>query len=295
MHKYLRSIGFRSYNNDMLEKLYYNKKESPDNVLKAVSSDGSRYLEFHANVSMEMGIAFRGRLSRSKGFLLEYYFPYLRGTSLSSDEQIEVVRESDREGYHGMCDDLNLGVELIFFLQNMITYNDDNYVLQGKITNRIVQLGGLASDGVVLLPIKQTVKQLQRVRDKSAKRTKLMVAARSGDEWAMEKLAQTEMELFAYATKRAETEDLYSIVNTFFMPDGIESDKYSIMGIISAVKTVINSYTQEEVYIIKLTCNKIVFDVCINSKDLLGIPAVGRRLKAKIWMQGFVGEANKLH
>ena len=30
----------------------------------------------------------------------------------------------------------------------------------------------------------------------------------------------------------------------------------------------------------------MIFDVCINSEDLMGEPAVGRRFKGVIWMQG---------
>ena len=37
-----------------------------------------------------------------------------------------------------------------------------------------------------------------------------------------------------------------------------------------------------------LSCNEIAFDVCINQKDLMGEPEVGRRFKGNIWMQGFI-------
>ena len=35
-----------------------------------------------------------------------------------------------------------------------------------------------------------------------------------------------------------------------------------------------------------LSCNELVFDVCINQKDLLGEPMPGRRFKGTIWLQG---------
>jgi hypothetical protein len=34
--------------------------------------------------------------------------------------------------------------------------------------------------------------------------------------------------------------------------------------------------------------NDLVYDVCINEKDLLGEPEIGRRFKGTIWMQGFL-------
>ena len=32
--------------------------------------------------------------------------------------------------------------------------------------------------------------------------------------------------------------------------------------------------------------NNMQFDVCINRKDLLGDPQVGRRFKGTVWLQG---------
>ena len=36
----------------------------------------------------------------------------------------------------------------------------------------------------------------------------------------------------------------------------------------------------------RVNSNDLLFDICINEKDLYGIPEVGRRFKGNIWMQG---------
>lgn len=288
MHKYLRSIGFRSFTNEKLDSLYYQAKENPDRVIKSIDSEGNTYIEYRIAAAKGVGVAFRGRHREGDKFRLEYYFPYIIGTALSTKEQLEIIKESDREGYHGMCDELNLGVELIFFLQDMIPYNKSGKIENNEIRFGGVRLSALASEGTVILPIKQTVKQAKRMRENNLKRRNLMAAARNGDEDAMEQLARDEMDMYAYAAKRAESEDILSIVKTYFMPDGIESDKYSILGSIVSVKSLTNVHTQEEIYILTIYCNRVRFDVCINQKDLLGEPQVGRRLKAKIWMQGML-------
>ena len=82
------------------------------------------------------------------------------------------------------------------------------------------------------------------------------------------------------------TEDILTIVDTFFMPHGIESDQYSIMGEILDFYTLENRSTKEKMYVLTLNSNHLVFDVCINQEDLLGEPAVGRRFKGIVWMQG---------
>ena len=80
--------------------------------------------------------------------------------------------------------------------------------------------------------------------------------------------------------------DILSIVETSFMPYGIESDQYQVIGEILDYTMQPNKETLEELVILTLNCNDMVFDVCINQKDLLGEPAVGRRFKGTIWLQG---------
>ena len=62
----------------------------------------------------------------------------------------------------------------------------------------------------------------------------------------------------------------------------------SILGQIEDVEILINSITGEKIYAMEIECNDLHFRVTINEKDLLGEPAVGRRFKGNIWMQGTV-------
>ena len=47
-------------------------------------------------------------------------------------------------------------------------------------------------------------------------------------------------------------------------------------------------YKRQDEELVQMTveCNNIQFDICINRADLLGDPAVGRRFKGTIWLQG---------
>ena len=60
------------------------------------------------------------------------------------------------------------------------------------------------------------------------------------------------------------------------------------MGEIKDVNESINQITGEEVVILDIVANDIFFDVCINRKDLVGEPEIGRRFKGDVWMQGTV-------
>jgi len=72
------------------------------------------------------------------------------------------------------------------------------------------------------------------------------------------------------------------------MPYGIESDQYSVLGDIIELTEEKNIITNEKIYCIKVSCNDIIFSVCINKNDLIGEPMVGRRFKGNIWMQGSI-------
>ena len=49
-----------------------------------------------------------------------------------------------------------------------------------------------------------------------------------------------------------------------------------------------NSFTKEEIYVMTIESHDLVFEVCINKKDLYGEPLQGRRFKGTIWMQGII-------
>ena len=72
------------------------------------------------------------------------------------------------------------------------------------------------------------------------------------------------------------------------MPTGVECDQYSILGEIVNIRVKSNVYTHENILDLKVKCMDAVFHVCINEKDLLGVPAIGRRFKGNVWMQGEV-------
>ena len=102
----------------------------------------------------------------------------------------------------------------------------------------------------------------------------------------METLTIGEYNEAAVIVERVQTEDVYSIVDTSFMPCGVESDHYAVLGTITEAKKVQNRWSGENVHLLKVECNDITFDIAINEADLAGIPEPGRRFKGDIWLQG---------
>lgn len=302
MHKYMRSIGFSKITERKeLQKLITNViLESTE---RSYTSNGEEELlaEFCRDFAQDneggtgtsIGIAVCGEFDSEDKFTYDYYFPYLRGTHISSEEDISVERHAAQESYAGVCDDVRIGVSLIFYLQNMIPYvkakNSDILPVRGTT----LTLSALSTEGTIMMPINKTEKDLIRNQQMSTNRSQLLNAARRGDESAIESLTLEDMDTYTTISRRIQKEDVFSLVDTYFMPFGVECDQYSILGEIIECNLIKNSLTEEEIYIMTITCNDVVFDMCINKEDIYGEPAAGRRFKGIIWMQGYINFPNQ--
>lgn len=112
-----------------------------------------------------------------------------------------------------------------------------------------MNLTGLAMDGKILLPLHKTRKQIELAKVAAKDRTNLIEAAKNGDEDAMETLTIEDIDMYSQISRRAMKEDLYSIVDSCFMPCGIECDQYSVIGEITHIEEKKNSFTGEMVTI----------------------------------------------
>lgn len=288
MHSYLQAIGFSSITKDELDRMIYEAIRRSDSHEAALDSDGNEFVELDFEVCEHTGIAIRGVYDSDDNFKVDYYFPYCRGGNYSTSADLEIIRQSDRESYQGFCDEMRLGVNLIFYLQNAIEFLQKN---GGRIRYenenfRRTFLTGLSLEGKILLPVAES--SVRKIHQNRTDRMSLMAAAREGDEEAIENLTIDDMDTYEMISKRVQREDIYSIVTTTFMPYGIESDKYSVIGEIKEFHKITNYVTMEELYMMRIQSNDLEFDVCINARNLLGEPAVGRRFKGNVWMQGYV-------
>lgn len=287
MHSYLRAIGFGSAKTRAdLERLVGQIMESPTEKYKIAMKERVSRVEISRDFADRMGITIRGEYDEKGFFHLESYFPYYRPEHINVKEEIFINKRVDTDAYTGMCDDVRLGVSLIFYLQNSLQYVacQEKYDGMGRVVP--VSLCALSSGGTILLGTAPEVQDPDGSERELKRRTKLIMEARKGNQEAIDSLTIEDIDTFAMISRRAMKEDLYTLVETTFIPYGSESDNYSIVGTILGIRLVQNLYTNEEVYQLELECNQIPFDVCINKGDLVGVPEIGRRFKGTIWMQG---------
>lgn len=128
----------------------------------------------------------------------------------------------------------------------------------------------------------------KKSRQDEIARKNLIQAAKNGDEDAIESLTIEDIDTYNELSNRVMKEDIFTIVDSTFMPCGVECDQYSVIGEILELREEENIYTGEKIYIMVLECNSLIITTTVNKEHLLGEPAVGRRFKGQIWLQGNV-------
>lgn len=287
MHKYLSAIGFK----------HLESKQQLDQLLKFAEENFQmeKTVKIKENVELsermkyftkDMGLMLCGTYEKDDRYEREYYIPVFMGKGQKKYDEITVERHISRNSYAGACEFPGIGITIIYYLQNAVEYLSELKFQQFHKDSVSLILSGLASEGKILLPVLQKEQDFMQKEASFKQYSNLIKEARAGDEDAIESLTMQEMDTYSMISKRIETEDVLSIVTTYFMPSGLECDQYSILGEILKYEKRENSLTKEHIYVMTLDCNGMEFDVCINEEDLMGEPAIGRRFKANIWLQG---------
>lgn len=291
MHDYLRAVGFSAVETRKdLDKLLgivmtrpsFNRTYYPKGNKKKVMVEKS------SDFSERMGLTVRGEYDEKGFFHLEHYFPYLTGKRVSAYESIAIHKRIDTYAFTGIADDLHFGVSLMFYLQNVLDYLEEDEKGEGLKDTLPLTLSALSIRGTILLPVEKTLEQVRTQAEENSYHSKLLHKAKIGDEEAINLLTIRDIDKHSMISRRLLSEDVLSIVDSYFMPFGSEADHFSILGEIKEVIPHVNSYTGESLTELVVVCNGIDIFIGINNADLIGEPQVGRRFKGSIWLQGLV-------
>ena len=289
MHAYLCSAGFSDIHSVRdVNRLIADTVNHYDEKQLFESNDGRMMAEITRYFGDGFGLRVCGEYDEKNVFYAEYIFPFLIGERLSSVEEIMIERQVANDSYLLAVDDLRIGATLICYLQNMADYRiraARGELPQGRMR---VYLSAFSREGTVLLPMQRVQEQTADAENAAAERDSLMRAAMDGDEEAIEKVTIEDFDTYSMLMERVGKEDVLTIVDTYFMPDGSECDCYSVLGNIIHCEPMENSVTHEPLWKLVIECNKIPLTHMIHEEDLLGETAEGRRFKGRIWLQGTV-------
>jgi len=287
MNQYLRAIGFSSIKSmEMLEKLYRDIRRNPDHRTisgRSLSLSGVQLDKSYG--AGGIGLSIIGEMNSEGTFLQEYSFPYVTPGNYVFSEEVIIDERSYMNAYSGVIDNINLSV--IFFVQNVAYINGLIWNNRLPAVLRIA-LSGLSISGSVLLPLKKTKQEREydismRMQEKFA-----IQNIRRGDEEALDKMLNRDIQIKDSLDQRIISEDILSIVDNSIIPYSTESDVFELIGTILSVNEVENTYTSEHVYLMDVECIYYIIRVAINKKDLVGEPLPGRRFRGITWLQGAV-------
>lgn len=304
MNLYLRTLGFSKMDSKQEKKFIQSGIKQCTDEGFVVRHNSFRRGVIILQISSSTGLYIYGRYE-GKRFVYEYYFPFVIGNGATDNDELTIERHVDKESYAVICDEMKTGVTLIFYLQNVMDYLEyiskqqgfqpdmfqldrRNMLSKAVMKGKKVTLTALSLGGMILLPINKNNQNAQRKQEAERNRRKLIAAAKNGDEEAIESLTIDDIDTYTQISHRILYEDVFSIVDSTFMPCGVECDQYSVIGEILALSCEENIYTGEKIYIMVLECNDLTFTMAINEADLVGEPKVGRRFKGQIWLQGSV-------
>ena len=296
MHRFLRSIGFSSIEkraqwNEVVKEVV----TQPDEKHIFEQYGDGLYVEFVKYYADQCGIAVCGQLEENNTFHVDYSYPFYVDEKVTSTEEIQIEKETEKDAFIGSCDDYRIGVTLIFSLQETIKhmtflqYPEEKQ----KSYDKELSLTGMASCGIIILPLDKDKEAVKVDKDELKARTDLIHAAMDGDEEAIESLTIEDMDTYSMIAERITKDDIFTIIDSYFKPDGLECERYGIMGEILDIHYCTNKRTDETIVQLLISCNDMEFHICVNKKDLLGEPVIGRRFKGSIWLQGRINYKEK--
>lgn len=289
MNTFLRAIGFSKYTTKKsMHDIIAAASLYPETMDYISSEDEGKIYEFKHIYGNGFGIKFYGTESDDLDYDIDSYVPFVLGTHFFSPSDLCVEKRYRDFSFIASCEDLRIGVSIIFHLLNPVEYVNFLYRDIEGSPNYSLAFSALSCSGTILLPVTSSPGDKEKKQLRVTKRASLIAAARNGDENAIESLTFEDMDTYAKLSKRILREDVFTIVESSFMPYGLESDLYTIVADIVQVIPSNNTITGELVYNLTLDYYGVLIDTVINALDLTGEPTPGRRFKGTIWLQGTI-------
>ena len=146
MHQYLKAIGFGNVRSkkEMNKVLLQVKNLFTQQDL--ISQDEEiDFCEYRKEFGAGIGISLCGDMDIDENFERNYYYPYFFGTGITSYADVYVERRMDREAYAGICEDVKIGINLIFHLQNTAEFLKKQQAGKDSVKYKSVTLSGLCN------------------------------------------------------------------------------------------------------------------------------------------------------
>lgn len=280
-----KAIGFSDLENNTynLDKLLNKVIENPDSRYVIGRNDEDIFVEYVKYFGKDIGIIVRGFLDDNENVVIESWAPYAHTDNVTDIIEVDIDK-GDNEQYYVICEEEETCNEIEFYLQNVVNFldvqDDEEVSIKGAT------LVGLATQGTILLPIQKDLidKVIETEHDRMYK--SLIKRAKAGDDEAEQILQLQQEQMTESISERLNSEDFYSVIEGYFLQDETFNETYEVLGEIKSLEMITNNLTNEKIYKFNVDSMGIIIDICVNKKNLLGVPSVGMRFKGNCWVQG---------
>ncbi len=311
MNLFMRSVGFKGYSAHDEDALIRRAISAGIKSGKILKNNKHEKAMIVYGISPSAGVGIYGHMSGDR-FVYDTHFPYLFTNRSVKEKEITVFKSLTNENFCGVAEQAGGDIPRVFFVSNPIdmlfeidsrgTGADYDYKTEGDsalkqiVLNDIsVSYSGLAIAASVLLA---AYDKKQFFGNDGGKETAGAVAGLEKDappEAVKDKKTirfDTEAGKREFSLrsnlKRAETEDILSIVDTHIYPGGQVGEGYVVLANITGIREEENMITGQRFYIMTLQMNNETIEAAVNTADVIGEPKVGRRFNARMWLQGYV-------
>ncbi|MGL5675902.1 MAG: DUF3881 family protein [Cellulosilyticaceae bacterium] len=289
MESPLKSIGFSKLEDTYtLEDILSDVLEKPT-FQKAMQLDDKHLLaEYIKQVAPNTYVMARVAVKKSKkNPKLDVYDcePYVIADKDMKVIDVEIEGVDDTSAYYVICEEKETGMQLIFWLQNVVEYLEEKK--QKKVCTH-VNVAALASEGTIVLPIQKDEEEESFEKEEREKLRLMLQRMKEGDTEAKEILEKEEREMDNQLKERLKEEDFLSIMSGYFIPVTLEDATYAILGEIIRIQERCNEDTKEEMYVFTLSVNDMPLEIMIHKDTLVGMPSIGMRFMGTCWLQGKV-------
>ncbi|MCD8118241.1 MAG: DUF3881 family protein [Lachnospiraceae bacterium] len=291
MNKFIRAIGFSKYETrKQYSELVQKAKQEAKKVVSMPIGNKEYATEYMWDIAEKTGIIVHTTVAGADEYF-EYMVPYFRGSIRQCEAPVSVDHRVDEDSWLAACDDDETGINFVFRVTNYVDCSNFFERLNSERMKNFpfsVYLSALSTEAKVILPIERNQNSHAKRESERKRRQRMQEAANTGDMETYEMLSFRQLDELTSAYNRTEKEDILSIVDSNFMPEGLECDRYAIMGDIVGIRKTENPLTKEMFYQLDVEFFDKRIEVCINEADLFGEPQIGRRLKGSIWLQGHI-------
>ena len=155
MREYLKAIGFSDLNSrKKIDELINEIKKNPSRKNWFQIDEEEAIFIYEKDFAEAVGIAIIEVMDRDGYRVTDHFYPYVRGANYLYHEDLEFEHYTDKEGYAGICDENNIGIPLIFHVNNPVDYLK---IVYGKFHDKInsITLSGMSKKGMIILPVEK--------------------------------------------------------------------------------------------------------------------------------------------